>query len=155
MNINTTATLWSVLLIASSLGACSPKTSPITGPEPVEAPAPEPNPEDGITGNDRDEHGCIATAGYEWSQLRNECIRVFEVGMMLDPAGSSSSVCYLVSGSGGIWEAYMVEVDGSIILQRQGEGWASEDKSFTLVKLDSSVFELRDSSGKLLYTKMK
>ena len=32
-----------------------------------------------MEGDDRDEHGCIGTAGYTWSALREECIQVFEV----------------------------------------------------------------------------
>jgi len=35
-------------------------------------------PDTTIVGNDKDEHGCIASAGYTWSPIRNECIRVFE-----------------------------------------------------------------------------
>lgn len=31
-------------------------------------------------GNDRDEHGCIASAGYVWSEVRKDCIRPFEEG---------------------------------------------------------------------------
>ena len=38
-----------------------------------------------ITGGDRDEHGCIPSAGQSWSELRQECIQVFNVGTRLDP----------------------------------------------------------------------
>ena len=37
------------------------------------------------TGGDRDEHGCIPSAGQSWSELRQECVRVFEVGTRLNP----------------------------------------------------------------------
>lgn len=37
------------------------------------------------TGGDRDEHGCIPSAGQSWSELRQECIQVFNVGTRLDP----------------------------------------------------------------------
>ena len=37
------------------------------------------------TGGDRDEHGCIPSAGQSWSQLRQECVQVFEVGTRLNP----------------------------------------------------------------------
>ena len=36
-------------------------------------------------GGDRDEHGCIPSAGPSWSQLRQECVQVFEVGTRLNP----------------------------------------------------------------------
>ena len=38
-----------------------------------------------MVGGDRDEHGCIGSAGYTWSALRGECIQVFEVGIRLNP----------------------------------------------------------------------
>lgn len=47
--------------------------------EPAQTPPP-------MVGNDADEHGCKASAGYRWSVLRNECIRIFEAGVRLDPS---------------------------------------------------------------------
>ena len=35
--------------------------------------------------HDRDEHGCLGSAGYTWSALRGECIQTFEVGTRLNP----------------------------------------------------------------------
>ena len=31
-----------------------------------------------MVGNDKDEHGCIASAGYTWSEVQQNCIRLFE-----------------------------------------------------------------------------
>jgi hypothetical protein len=31
-----------------------------------------------LVGNDRDEHGCIGSAGYSWCELRQKCIRPWE-----------------------------------------------------------------------------
>jgi len=39
-----------------------------------------------MTGNDRDEHGCIGSAGYTWSVVKNDCIRIFEAGKRLNAA---------------------------------------------------------------------
>ena len=36
-----------------------------------------------ITGGDRDEHNCIPSAGYVWSDLMNDCIRPFELDLQL------------------------------------------------------------------------
>jgi hypothetical protein len=35
------------------------------------------------TGEDRDAHGCIGSAGYQWSELQQDCIRVFELPIQL------------------------------------------------------------------------
>lgn len=44
-----------------------------------------------LVGNDKDEKGCIASAGYKWSQLRNDCIRPFEDGVTLDILNSANT----------------------------------------------------------------
>lgn len=42
-----------------------------------------------IAGGDKDEHGCIASAGYTWSELRKECIRLFEIGSPFSAYGTT------------------------------------------------------------------
>lgn len=36
-----------------------------------------------ITGGDRDEHDCIPSAGYVWSDLLQDCVRPFELDLQL------------------------------------------------------------------------
>lgn len=43
-----------------------------------------------LLGGDKDENGCISSAGYVWSALKNDCIRVFEVGYRLNPIQKSA-----------------------------------------------------------------
>ncbi len=31
-----------------------------------------------IVGNDKDEHGCIGSAGYSWCEVKNKCLRIWE-----------------------------------------------------------------------------
>ena len=33
----------------------------------------------GLTGSDRDEHGCIGSAGYRWCEHTNQCERPWEL----------------------------------------------------------------------------
>ncbi len=35
-------------------------------------------PQSPIVGGDRDEHGCIGSAGYVWCEVQQDCIRLFE-----------------------------------------------------------------------------
>lgn len=42
-------------------------------------------------GVDKDEHGCLASAGETWSELLQSCIRVFEVGTRLHPVEIAES----------------------------------------------------------------
>lgn len=35
-------------------------------------------PDNNLVGNDKDEHGCIGSAGYTWCAVKNKCLRVWE-----------------------------------------------------------------------------
>ena len=35
-------------------------------------------PEASIVGGDRDEHGCIGSAGYSWCETKQKCLRIWE-----------------------------------------------------------------------------
>lgn len=37
-----------------------------------------------LLGGDRDEHGCIGSAGYTWSYALHDCVRLWEVGTRFD-----------------------------------------------------------------------
>lgn len=49
------------------------------------APSPAKEQEMPVVGGDKDANGCKGSAGYQWSTVRNECIRVFESGIRLNP----------------------------------------------------------------------
>ena len=40
-------------------------------------------------GGDRDKHGCIGSAGYQWSEVQQDCIRVFEKGIRMKAVDGS------------------------------------------------------------------
>ncbi len=42
-------------------------------------------PQEPLVGADRDAHNCIASAGYTYSAVRGECVRLWEVGTALMP----------------------------------------------------------------------
>jgi hypothetical protein len=42
------------------------------------APAPSEDEPTTIVGGDRDEHGCIGSAGYSWCEVKNKCLREWE-----------------------------------------------------------------------------
>lgn len=37
-----------------------------------------------LVGSDRDEHGCIGSAGYTWSDALHSCVRLWEAGTRFD-----------------------------------------------------------------------
>ena len=48
-------------------------------------------PEQHLVGGDRDSHGCIGSAGYQWSALTGKCVRLFEEGIRLNPTDASQT----------------------------------------------------------------
>ncbi len=55
-----------ILLTATIiLTACQPSQK-----DPIEN-----NPQQKIVGADRDRHGCIGTAGYTWSEVKQDCVQ--------------------------------------------------------------------------------
>merc|ERR1711957_803651 len=64
----------------------SPTTSPTAAPtvtptdSPTDSPSPTEKPScgEGEVGCDRDENGCIPSAGYSWCELKKECIKPWE-----------------------------------------------------------------------------
>ena len=53
-----------------------------------------------IVGNDKDLHGCKGSAGQTWSELKQNCIQVFNEGTRLNPvrtvAGKAISSAFVV-----------------------------------------------------------
>lgn len=48
----------------------------------------------GLVGADRDDHGCIASAGYTWSYALHDCIRVWEQGHILSYGGQTAGLVF-------------------------------------------------------------
>jgi hypothetical protein len=50
-----------------------------------------------IVGNDRDKHGCIGSAGYTYSAIKNNCIQVFEQKIKLQEVDSSKTSTFMAA----------------------------------------------------------
>lgn len=106
------------------------------------------------TGTDSDGYGCIATAGYTWSQLRKECIRLWEVGMELTNVQDSTAttVGYLITHSErDSIELFLPERTGSILLHKSAGNWIDSKKLYSLSKNGSGAYQLHNNKGILLY----
>lgn len=86
-------------------------------------------------GGDRDGHGCIGSAGYTWSEVRQECIRPFEAGVrMLSATDPEATLCaYLVfSADSAQAELFLPDRETTEVLDRRnlpagGHAWNVED----------------------------
>ena len=81
-----------------------------------------------MVGGDRDEHGCIGSAGFTWSVLRGECIQVFEVGTRLNPVEEKEEVAVISAfvvtkdGDNSQVELFITNEDQNPILKQETNG---------------------------------
>jgi len=79
-----------------------------------------------VVGGDKDVHGCKASAGYTYSQLKNDCVRVFEQKIKLKEVSSDKSytsmTAVIFSKDMKKAEVFIPEASAkSIILEREGK----------------------------------
>ena len=53
-------------------------------------------PQSPIVGGDRDEHGCIGSAGYVWCEVQQDCIRLFEKGIRTEAVDCNDASAFIV-----------------------------------------------------------
>ena len=108
------------VLVLSACGASSPKT-----------------------GADRDAQGCIASAGYTWSSVAGDCLRLWEAGVRLQnaqDAQATASAFVIISADGSLTELFLPQGEpvvlnrtitpdgpiwkkGDLRLERMPDGW--------------------------------
>lgn len=103
-----------------------------------------------LTGSDSDSHGCKGSAGYTWSVLKKECIRIFE-GTKLshyDDGKTYTTASYVIF-DGNKAELFLDTQKESIILERKSEvdSWVKGD--WQLIPWKGYVLKKGD---KILYT---
>lgn len=104
-------------------------------------------------GGDRDVHGCINSAGYTYSQLRNNCVRVFDQKIKLKEVGSDKSYTTMtaVIFSKDMRKAEVFIPEGaakSIILEKEGKEkiWKSGShikETYVLVPYKKTGYQIK------------
>ena len=104
-----------------------------------------------VVGGDADVHGCKGSAGYTWSTLKKECVRLFEVGTKLAHAedGKTYSTVAYVIFDGNKAELFLDTQKEPILLERKSEGdsWTKDD--YQLIPWKGYVLK---KAGKIIYT---
>lgn len=114
------------------------------------------NEKDKKVGADRDSHGCIASAGYTWSEVRKDCIRLFETGTRLEETGDKKQSAYLVfSPDSSQVEVFFSNGDTPEILDRRtlpggGYAWNMEDDDTKNVGMENGAWIITQRQ-KILY----
>jgi hypothetical protein len=113
-------------------------------------------------GNDRDEHGCIKSAGYTWSVLKNECVRLFETGLRLNPiektGDATLSAFVIFSTDSAKAELFLPNQEKSEVLDRRGKpgayAWNIEDDDTKNIRRVNGEWII-EQRAKLLYKESK
>ena len=114
-----------------------------------------------MVGNDADEHGCKASAGYQWSAMQKKCIRPFTLPLKMtsvDNGTSTSGAFAQFNADSTKVELFATSWPKGIILERRkaaaGYVWNVEDDSTPNLKQDAGIWTL-SQGGKLIYQEKK
>lgn len=69
-----------------------------------------------LIGNGRDEHGCLTSAGYQWSYAKNDCIRAWEVGERFE---SQNQTLFLVFSEDSVFAEIFTQQGKNILCKRK------------------------------------
>ncbi len=151
-----------ILLVTSLviLSACNNETKTNGGTAPLSDTQLTRQPQDttpgSLPGSDRDEKGCIISAGYRWSVIKDTCIRIFETGIKMEPKDPSldpSTSAYLVFSNDRVRvEIFLPTQKKAVIIRRmEGSGEPQDWKSGPLLlSFRNGSYSLYDEE-KLLY----
>lgn len=114
-----------------------------------------------MVGNDKDEHGCIASAGYTWSEVQKDCIRLWEKGVRMTSVDDAEKSLFLVfSPDSTQVELFFSEANvPNEILDRRGlpaggYAWNVEDDDTKNVRLENGEWTV-SQRAKLIYKQAK
>lgn len=138
------------IVISSSLLSCNLINKQEEKPKEVDAA------KDVVLGGDKDADGCLASAGYTWSKLNKECVRVF-TGVQLLPAEKADATedeavfaaYVLFDKTKDNAEVFLPNQDESILLKRESEGKPWINGSWQLIPWKGFVLK---KDGQILYS---
>lgn len=114
--------------------------------------------DDLLVGGDRDEHGCIGSAGYSWCEPKNKCLRIWEEACYQN---IQEEIQYILAQKYNyspeeVNVTILKETDyflsGSVIF---GEGGPGEGGMFLAAKIDNVWQVVFDGNGSVDCAKMK
>ncbi|WP_052496037.1 DUF3828 domain-containing protein [Pedobacter lusitanus] len=109
-----------------------------------------------MVGGDSDAHGCKASAGYTWSELKKTCIRVFELPVKLTNPDGTMMAGVVISDDKKQAEVFAKE--GNFILNQKSEtayANTAPDGGLFLEKKNGSWEFGKVKDGKALYSEGK
>lgn len=124
--------------ITAILAGCSPRNSSVMSDKGADSAAAAKK--ETLVGADKDSHGCKGSAGYQWSELLQNCIRPWEKGIKMVSIEDPTYAGYAVFSPDST-KVELFLLSGNEILDRRktatGYSWNIEDDDTkTLIKRD-------------------
>lgn len=116
--------------------------------------------EKALLGSDRDEHGCIGSAGYIWCEVQQDCIRLFEKGIRTEAVdGSGVSAFIVFSPDSARAELFFSDNQPNEILDKRslpsgGSAWNVEDDDTKNVRFIDGLWTI-SQRGNLVFSQKK
>ncbi len=101
-----------------------------------------------ITGNDRDSHGCIGSAGYLWSEILQNCVRIFELDLKLTNSTGTQMAGLIFSKDSK--KAELIAGEGKFILTQRSKTYYTTETSTNQKYLEkkNNLWEFGDAVNK-------
>lgn len=99
----------------------------------------------------KDKNGCIEEAGYKWSIIKDNCIRVVDEGFRLNPISDLSNLepaisAYVILDEKKLQaEVFLQDLSHSIYFKRNSESEDFKEKDFTLSLKSGFTLSIKDS----------
>lgn len=113
-----------------------------------------------VVGGDRDEHGCLGSAGYVWSEVAGDCVRLFESGVRVQSLSGGDEAAYVVfAPDSSRVQLFFSDGRADVVLDRRalpsgGYAWNVEDDATMNVTLTQGLWTV-SRRGRLLYVEMR
>lgn len=100
---------------------------------------------------EKDKNGCVKEAGYKWSVIKDDCIRISDEGFRLNPIDDlanlepSKSAYVLFSEEKLHAEVFLQDLQNSILLARKSETEDFTEQNYKLSIKSGYVLTINDS----------
>ena len=110
-------TILAALITVATLSACAASSEPSLG-------------------SDRDAHGCIGSAGYSWSALKQTCVQPWNAAdiKLDDPANGTLAVYVVLSADKAQAEIFAADVPQNTLLEAVKGGYMSKNGKVRLMR---------------------
>ena len=102
-----------------------------------------------IVGGDKDKYGCKGSAGYQWSELRKECIRSFELPLQLYNQDKTYGAGVLFTSDSNKVEVFCKE--GRFILNKINDTTFKDSRNEYSFEIKGNMVVFFDENHVVLY----